>query len=102
MESALLLKNILKRFKERGIAQVQGYNRFGYLDETESLVKVSRENGKDTSVSFKSILIGIDAYQKDNELYDMGPSALRAYGITHVTSPVYALLHLLDKAEYYK
>lgn len=102
MESAVLLKSILKRFKERGIAQFKGYNRFGYLGETESAVTVSRESGKDTPVSFKKILQGIEAYQKVNELYDMGPSVLREYGITHVTSPVYALLHLIDKEEYDK
>lgn len=102
MEAAVLLKNILKRFRELGIAQVEGYNRFAYISETTSSVTVSREKGDDTSVSFKKILIGIEAYQEDNNLYDRGPSALRAYKITHVTSPVYAMLHLIDKADYLK
>ncbi|WP_339790450.1 hypothetical protein [uncultured Imperialibacter sp.] len=100
MEAKILLGKILKTFKTAGHAQVPGYNQFTYLRETENMVVVGREKGKDTNVPFKKILIGIEAYQSDRSGYDKGPTWLRTYGLTHLTSPIFALLHLLKKEEY--
>ena len=90
----------MQDFKKKGHAQVSGYKRFGYLKETETAAYISREAGKDTRVPFEKMLIGIEAYQHNPENYDMGPSVLRQYGLTHVTSPIFALLHLLPKKSY--
>jgi len=46
------------------------------------------------------LLMGIEAYQSNPSLYEQGPAALREFGITHVTSPIYAMLHLLSKKEF--
>lgn len=101
MDSNILLKKILLRFSERKIAQVQGYNKFEYISENGGSVFIGREKGKDTPVPYSKILIAIEAYQKNYDLHDLGPSALRFFGITHVTSPIYAMLHLLEKEEYH-
>ena len=100
MDAKILLGKILQRFKDLGKAQVDGYNPFGYIRETENAVFVTRETGEDTNIPFTKIIKGIEAYQSNPNLYHSTPTALRDFGITHVTSPVYALLHLLDIVEY--
>ncbi len=102
MDSKILLGKILQRFFDRKVAKVEGYNKFEYLKETSSSVYVSRETGDDTPVPFKKIIVGIEIYQQNPELYDEGPTALRDFGITHVTSPVWSLLHMLAKHDYHK
>ncbi|GAB1447469.1 MAG: hypothetical protein LCH37_13200 [Bacteroidetes bacterium] len=99
-KSEELLLEILKRFKANGLAQVSGLNAFGYVRETPKSVYVTREKGKDTLISHKRLLMGIEAYQSNPSLYEQGPAALREFGITHVTSPIYAMLHLLSKKEF--
>jgi len=100
MDSKIVLGKILQRFSDQGLSKMDGYNGFEYLRETNNSVYVSRENGKDTRVSFKEILIGIDAYKSIPSLYNEGPLALREYGITHITSPVWSILHLLQPSDY--
>ncbi len=100
MHSEILLGKILQRFKDHGKAQVEGYNSFGYIRETENAVIVSREDGMDTSIPFSTILEGIEAFKSDISLYHKTPTLLRHLGISHVTSPVWALLHLLSEQEY--
>jgi hypothetical protein len=102
MDNNTLLAKILKTFREKRIAQVEGYNSFGYIRETGNAVWITREKGQDTSVPFSKILKGIDAYKAEPELYNQGPSKLRAYGITHVNSPVWSLLHLISLENYIK
>lgn len=57
------------------------------------------EKGADTREPFEKILVAIDAYKENPELYNEGPSKLRDYGITHITSPIRSILHLLPKEE---
>jgi len=100
MESKSLLEQIIKEFRDKQIAQVSSYKSFGYVGETEKAVIVSREKGLDTRVPFDKLLTGIEAFMSDPDLYDQGPTELRSFGITHVTSPVWSLLHLLPKESY--
>jgi hypothetical protein len=100
MDSKILLGKILQRFKDLGHAQVDGYNSFGYIRETDNAVIVTRQAGQDTPISFAKILTGIDAYKDNSTLYHSGPGALRDFGITHVNSPVFALLHLLTEEDF--
>ena len=102
MSTQILLGKILKRFKDLRIAQVRGYTTFEYLKETPAAVYVLRQKGTKARVPFKKMTLGIDAFKAEPSLYDEGPTALRKYGITHVTSPVWTLLHLLEKGEYLK
>jgi len=100
MDSKILLGKILQKFKAQKVAQVQGYKSFGYIRETENMVYVTREAGKDTPISFEKMKAAIEAYKSNPHLYNEGPSKLRDYGITHVASPVWSLLHLLDISDY--
>lgn len=100
MDSKILLGKILQRFKDKAIAKVEGYNSFGYIRETENSVLITRETGEDTPVPFDKILNGIDAYKANSSLFQTTPTALREFGITHVTSPVFALLHLLEEEDF--
>lgn len=102
MDSKILLGKILQKFKDEQNSQVVNYKAFGYIKETDNAVFVTREAGEDTRLPFEKILIAIDAFKDDPELYDKGPSALRDYGITHINSPIWSILHLLPKSEYEK
>ena len=100
MDSKILLGKILQRFADQGFCEVEGYNSFEYLRETNSTVYVGREQGLDTIIPFQKIIVGIDAFKSNPGLYNSGPSALRDFGITHITSPIWSLLHLLSSDDY--
>lgn len=100
MDSKILLGKILQRFSDTGVSKVEGYTRFTYIKETNKAVHVTREKGKNTVIPFDKILKGIEAYQDNSDLFDEGPAALQKFGISHVTSPVWSLLHLLPVKEY--
>lgn len=100
MDSKILLGKILQRFFDLKTAKVDNYNSFGYVRETDSSVIVTREAGADTPIPFSKILKAIDAYKLNTQLYYEGPTVLRQFGITHTTSPVWSLLHLLEVGEY--
>ena len=91
---------LINRFREIGIARAFELNSFGYLRETDSTVIVKRENGNETVVSFAKIEKAIDAVRQDQSVYNAGPRRLREFGITHVNSPVYAILHLMEYGEF--
>jgi hypothetical protein len=97
-----ILQKLLEAFRGNGFAQVKGYKRFGYLRETDTAVFVSRETGKDTGVPFDKILLGIEALQDDSNVYSAGPGSLRKYEITRITSPIWAMLHVLPLNDYRK
>lgn len=100
MDSKILLGKILQRFKDKGTSNVKGYNHFGYIRETENAIVVTREKGKDTSIPFAKLLLGIEAYKENPSLYKSTPTDLRKFGLTHITSPIFALLHLLDEEDF--
>jgi len=100
--STELVQEIIKRFREIRNSQVQGYYSFGYIRETKNAVIVSRETGQGTRIPFSKIETAIDAVRSDDSVYSEGPSALRRYGITHVNSPTWSLLHMLSLEEILK
>lgn len=100
MDSKILLGKILQRFEDLGYAQVPGYFRFIWVRETNNSVIALRENGKQAVVPFAKILNGIELYQKNPLHYEKGPVNLREAHILHVTSPIFALLHLLSVDAY--
>lgn len=89
----------LQRFRAQQISQVPGYNRFGYVGETPSAVIVSRERGENTRIPFAKLEAGAAAVRTEPTVYEEGPSRLRSHGITHINSPVWSLLHLIDRDE---
>tara|TARA_A100000171_G_C2117910_1_gene138973 strand:- start:1117 stop:1332 length:216 start_codon:yes stop_codon:yes gene_type:complete len=71
MDSKVLLGKILHRINDKKTSQVDGYNSFGYLKETNQDVFLTRENGDDTRIPFEKILKAIEAYKNNIELYDL-------------------------------
>lgn len=100
MDSKILLGKILQRFYDCKTILSKENKSFNYIKETDTAVYVTRENGENTRVPFDKIIIGIEGYQKQPSLYHEGPGALRDLGITHVNSPVWSLLHLLNQQDY--
>lgn len=100
MNTEEILKEILVRLKEQGYCQVSGYKSFGFVKENPKSVVVSREAGKDTPVPFAKLKRCIEVYKANIDEYNAGPTALRKYGITHINSPLFSLLHIVDKTHY--
>ncbi len=90
---------LLSRFRKRGVVQVEGYNEYGYVSETDNAVIVSCERGNDTRVPFATIEKAIGVVRNNPQVYNKGPSGLRAHGFSHITSPVWAILHLAKLSE---
>jgi hypothetical protein len=92
------ISEIIVRFKKQGFCKSTKV-KFGYIRHTDSFVEVSREKGEDTSIYFKDIARAIEAVRKDHKVYSEGPSRLRKHGLTHITSPLWALIHMLSLKE---
>jgi hypothetical protein len=101
MDAKILLGCILQKFIDVKVSQYKQYNSFAYISHSNSSLTVGREKGIETQIYFKKIIIGIEGYQSDISKYDKGPTALRSLNLTHITSPIHSLLHLLPW-EYYK
>lgn len=86
---------LVGRLRELGYTQVDGYNRFGFIRTTDRAVYVTREKGEDTPIPFARIEKAINAVRQDPTVYSDGPGRLREFGITHVNSPIWSMLHLL-------
>ncbi len=99
-DSKILLGRILQKFIDRGFSQVPDYNKFTYISHNSSKVIVGREKGKDTDIPFAKVLKVIEAYQLNPDDYEQGPSKTRDYGIKHINSPIWSMLHLLEKGDY--
>ena len=95
-----MLGRILQRLVDQGYAQVEGYARFGLIELKAHALIVSREHGLNTRIPFQRMIAAITVYQAEADLYDKNPTALRPFGFMHITSPLFALLHLLPKEVY--
>ena len=95
-----LAREIMKRIKSQKTAQVPDYYEFKYIEDDANSVTVLREKGTKAKIYLKDLMTGIEAVQKDVTVYVDGPDRLREFGITHINSPVWALLHLLDFDEF--
>ena len=92
-------EELINRFSHQKRAQVINYNSFGFIKTTDTAVYVTREKGKDTRIGYDDIETAVSAVRKDATVYKNGPGTLRDYGITHVTSPVWAIIHLMTLEE---
>lgn len=93
---------IMRRFKAQGRSHVPGYNSFGFVQQTDRAVIVSREAGQDTRIPVSKIEQAVSAVRSDPAVYDAGPSRLREHGITHINSVLWSLLHLVSKSEIFE
>ena len=100
MESKIILGRILQKLIDQGYTKYQDYYSFGFVKLNDTSIIVSRETGEDTRIPFDELMIGINGYKENNELYDEGPGAIRTLGISHISSPIHSLLHLLPKDAY--
>ena len=93
-------KRLIQKFMDNGYSKFENYYRFGFVQLKKNTLIVGRETGQDTSIPFAKLLKGIIVYQQNLKLYHEGPAALRAFGITHINSPIHSLLHLLEISDY--
>ncbi len=95
-----LVQLIKNRFESSGFAQVEGYYRFGFVRVTNVSIIVLREKGTEAKIPLTKIGVALTAVREDRAVYSNGPNSLRKYGVTHVNSPVWALIHLLSLDEF--
>src|SRR5947207_13971926 len=81
-----------KREREFG---VPGMVRFTYVRQTAGTIIVERRTGKTATIGKSALTRALKGVRANHRLYVDGPGAPRKAGITHVTSPIYALLRLL-------
>lgn len=98
-EELSLVKEIINRLKRQGHCQVEGYNKFVYIRETDESIFLSREKGTEALIPHSKIARAIEVVQNDPAIYDKGPSGLREHITTHIHSPLWSLLHLLTLNE---
>lgn len=87
--------DILVAVAAAGAAQVPGFVSFKFAGRTGDSVRLVRRNGNETRVPYSTVCKAIEAVRADHSIYLGGPSRLRRYGITHVTSPAWALVRML-------
>src|SRR5690606_2880867 len=73
---------------------VPGLVRFKFAKESSGAIVLTRRSGKPTNVGKAQIAAAVEGVRSNHRLYVDGPGALRSVGITHVNSPIYALLRL--------
>jgi hypothetical protein len=95
-----LAATILAKFRGVGLAGASGYKQFRYGRETQKAVIVVREGGQEARVPVDRLRTAIRAVMENPSIYEGGPSQLRASGVTHVTSPIWALIRLLPPESY--
>ena len=69
--------------------------RFTYVRQTAGTIIVTRRNGREATIGKSALRRALEGVRANHRLYIDGPGALRDVGITHVNSPIYALLRLL-------
>src|SRR5688572_9239717 len=67
-----VVAEIVGRLRETRYAQVEGYNRFGFVRTTDHAVIVSREAGEDTPIPFSTLEEAVKAVRRDPTIYDNG------------------------------
>jgi len=100
MDAKIILGRILQRLIDSGCSQFENYNRFDFMELKVESIILSRENGNNVIIPFGKLLLGIEAYKSDENGYDKKTTFLRNHNLTHITSPIYSLLHLLPKEAY--
>ena len=98
-ETDAIVEHILDVFQESGVAQVSGYAPFRFVGRAAESVIVERQNGNEARIPLSILRRAVEAVRKDHSVYKGGPSRLREHGITHVTSPTWALIRLLPLSE---
>ncbi|MCB9197533.1 MAG: AAA family ATPase [Flavobacteriales bacterium] len=96
-----ILNKIITQLKLQGKAKGR-QNNFLLKSVEQSKIVLERANGNDVDIPFSTLKKAIQACVNDAAFYDGGLNAIEEIGITHIQSPVWALLHLVEKREYMK
>lgn len=90
-----IINCIIDAVQQAGVAQVPGYVAFKFVCLSGTTVVLRRRNGKTVRIPLSTLRIAVSAVVEDPTVYSGGPSRLREFGITHINSPTWALLHML-------
>jgi hypothetical protein len=97
---SIVVEELIFRFKMKRVAKVEGYDELKLVKQQGNNLIVTREKGKETEIPKSRILKAIEVVRKDPTIYDRGPGALHgSTGVTHITPPVWTILHLMTLEE---
>jgi hypothetical protein len=97
-----VVEAIIAAARAKGEFRAPGLAPFKYVRETAHTVIVLRQNGEEAKIAKSTLEDAVNGVRAEHRLYDAGPGALREIEISHVNSPVYALLRLLPLNELIK
>ena len=91
-----VLAEIVSTFRSTGLATSrQAKFRYASAPNKAHSIAVMRGNGNCVPIRHADVVRAIHAVRSDPSIYSRGPSSLREFNITHINSPVWALLRLL-------
>lgn len=90
---------LIERFQAAGKAQVEGYDAFEWASQTEKAIVIRRKNGQTARIPKETVVSAIALVRRSPEVYQRGPNQLQIHGVSHVSSPVWAILHLATLSE---
>lgn len=96
-----ILNKIITQLKLQGKAKGR-QNDFLLKEVQKNKIVLVRANGKDVDIPLSTLKKAIQVCVNDTEFYNGGLNAIEEIGITHIQSPVWALIHLVEKREYMK
>lgn len=99
-KSEILLGRILQKMITNGYCQMEGYNRYAYLSHSSNSLVIGRKDGMDTTIPYSKILLAIQNYQLNPDDFEGNTTTIKNYGISHIYSPIFSLLHMLNKEDY--
>lgn len=97
--SSDVVVDIVLALEKSNVAQVPGYKAFRFVRESPASVVLEREGGTEAIVPKSDLELAVESIRRDHSIYIEGPGRLRECGITHVTSPVWALVRMLPLNE---
>ncbi len=94
-----VVETVIDAAEAAGEFGVPGLVRFTYVERTAAALTVMRRNGNTVRIPKTTLAAALEGVRGNHGLYIDGPGSLRDVGITHITSPTYALLRLLPLNE---
>lgn len=95
-----ILNKIKSKFEKQGYVQGKR-NKFGLLECTKDYLFVSRKKGENTKIENKHLINAIKGIINDISYYDKGVREYKRFNTCkRIESPIWALIHSLDKEDY--
>lgn len=94
-EAIRIADEILKRFRDIGVANSKTGRKYRYVEDTPEGVRILRETGMQWNINKQHLIKAIEAVKEKPGIYDSGPADLRQYINNRAQSVIWALIKLI-------